>query len=40
MGQKYVISPWMDETMRKTYDDMLGYLEVFNKCGELCQNRE
>ena len=37
MGQKYVISPWMDETMRKTYDDMLGYLEVFNKCGELCQ---
>lgn len=37
MGQKYVISPWMDESMRKTYDDMLGYLEVFNKCGELCQ---
>ena len=37
MGQHYVISPWMDETMRKTYDDMLGYLEVFNKCGELCQ---
>jgi len=37
MGQHYVISPWMDETMRKTYDDMLGYLEVFSKCGELCQ---
>ena len=37
MGQKYVISPWMDESMRKTYDDMLGYLEVFNKCGVLCQ---
>jgi len=37
MGQKYVISPWMDETMRKTYDDMLRYMEVFNKCGELCQ---
>ena len=37
MGQKYVISPWMDESMRKTYDDMLSYLEVFNKCGELCQ---
>jgi sugar phosphate isomerase/epimerase len=37
MGQKYVISPWMDESMRKTYDDMLAYLEVFNKCGVLCQ---
>ncbi len=37
MGQKYVISPWMDESMRKTYDDMVSYLEVFNKCGELCQ---
>jgi len=37
MGQKYVISPWMDETMRKNYDDMLRYMEVFNKCGELCQ---
>ena len=37
MGQKYVISPSMDETMRKTYDDMVGYMEVFNLCGELCQ---
>jgi len=37
MGQKYVISPSMEESMRKTYDDMLRYMEVFNKCGELCQ---
>jgi len=37
MGQKYVISPWMDESMRKTYDDMVSYLDVFNRCGELCQ---
>ncbi len=37
MGQKYVISPWMDESMRKTYDDLLRYLDVFNKCGDLCQ---
>lgn len=36
MGQQYVISPWMDESMRKSYDDLLGYLEIFNKCGELC----
>ena len=37
MGQQYVISPWMDESMRKTYDDLVAYLEVFNKCGELCR---
>lgn len=37
MGQKYVISPWMDESMRKTYDDYLRYLDVFSKSGELCQ---
>jgi sugar phosphate isomerase/epimerase len=37
MGQKYVISPWMDESMRKTYDDLLRYLDVFAKSGELCQ---
>ena len=37
MGQKYVISPWMDESMRKTYDDMVSYLDVFNLSGELCR---
>lgn len=36
LGQKYVVSPSMDESMRKTYDDFMGYMEVFNKCGELC----
>ena len=37
MGQKYVISPWFDEELRKTYDGMLQFLEVFNKSGALCQ---
>jgi sugar phosphate isomerase/epimerase len=37
MGQKYVVSPWMDESLRKNYDDMVRYMEVFNKSGELCQ---
>ena len=37
MGQMYVISPWMDESMRKTYDDMARYLDVFNLSGDLCQ---
>lgn len=36
LEQKYVVSPSMDESMRGTYDDFMGYMEVFNKCGELC----
>jgi sugar phosphate isomerase/epimerase len=36
LGQKYVVSPWMDESMRKNYDDFKHYMDVFNKCGELC----
>jgi len=36
-GQQYVISPWLDESLRRTYDDLLRYMEVFNKCGELCK---
>ena len=37
MQQEYVVSPWMDTSMRETYDDFLKYMEVFNKCGELCK---
>ena len=37
VGQAYVISPWLDEGLRKNYDDLLGFLDVFNKCGELCK---
>lgn len=37
MGQNYVISPSMDKAMHQTYDDMLLYMDVFNKCGDLCQ---
>jgi sugar phosphate isomerase/epimerase len=37
VGQQYVISPWLDESRRKTYDDLLGYMDIFNKCGELCK---
>ena len=37
MGQKYVISPWLDESYRKNYDDLKKYMEVFNKSGELCK---
>ena len=37
MGQQYVVSPWLDESLRRTYDDLLRFMEVFNKCGELCK---
>lgn len=35
-GQEFVISPWLDESLRKTTDDLKRYMEVFNKSGELC----
>jgi len=37
VGQRYVISPWLDESMRKTFDDFKRYMDVFNKSGELCK---
>jgi sugar phosphate isomerase/epimerase len=35
-GQLYVISPWLDDQYRKSADDLKGFMEVFNKSGELC----
>ena len=37
LGQSYVISPWMDEKLRSTYDGLMMQLDVFNKSGELCK---
>ena len=37
LQQKYVVSPSMDESMRKTYDDFKRYMDIFNKSGELCK---
>ncbi len=39
LEQKYVVSPSMDETMRNNYDDFKHYMDIFNKCGELCKRR-
>jgi sugar phosphate isomerase/epimerase len=36
-GQKFVISPWLDEALRKTASDLKRQMDIFNKCGELCQ---
>lgn len=37
MGQRFVISPWLDESLRTNYDDFKNYMDVFNKSGELCK---
>ncbi len=37
MGQQYVVSPWLDESLRQTYDDLLRFMDVFNRAGELCK---
>ena len=38
VGQKYVISPSLEKSLRQTYDDMKRYMDVFNKSGELCKS--
>ncbi|MDQ3290548.1 MAG: TIM barrel protein [Bacteroidota bacterium] len=37
VGQEFVISPWMDESLRQDYDGLMRFLDVFNQCGELCK---
>lgn len=37
VGQRAVISPWLDESLRKDYDGLVSFLDKFNKCGELCK---
>jgi sugar phosphate isomerase/epimerase len=36
-GQKYLISPWLDDSLRKNMNDFKAYMDVFNKSGTLCQ---
>jgi sugar phosphate isomerase/epimerase len=37
VGQKYVISPWLDENLRTDPDKLKKMMDQFNKCGELCK---
>jgi sugar phosphate isomerase/epimerase len=37
MDQRFVVSPWLDNSFWSSYDALMGFLYVFNKCGELCQ---
>lgn len=39
LGQRWVVSPSMDNSMRKNYDDFKKYMDVFNKSGELCRKK-
>jgi sugar phosphate isomerase/epimerase len=36
-GQQYVISPSMDSSFYETEDALKHFMDVFNKCGELCK---
>lgn len=36
-GQRYVVSPWLDASLRTNYDGLVSFMDVFNKCGELCK---
>lgn len=35
-GQQYVVSPWLDAAIYQTEDSLKKFMEVFNRCGELC----
>lgn len=37
VGQELVISPSLESGLRKSKDEMLRFMEVFNKSGELCK---
>jgi len=37
VGQQYVISPWLDESLRTDMDGLKKFMDQFNKCGELCK---
>jgi sugar phosphate isomerase/epimerase len=37
VGQIYVISPSMEEAARKSHDELVKFMDIFNKSGELCQ---
>jgi sugar phosphate isomerase/epimerase len=38
VGQRYVISPWLDESLRTDMDGLKRFMDQFNKSGELCKS--
>ena len=39
VGQHYVVSPWLDDSLRNDMTTFKTYMDVFNKCGELCKKQ-
>ena len=39
VGQEYVISPWLDASLRNNESDFKHFMDVFNKSGELCKKQ-
>jgi sugar phosphate isomerase/epimerase len=37
MGQSFVISPWLEESKRKSMNDLQAFMEIFNRSGEFCK---
>jgi len=37
LGQQYVVTPWLEDSIRATYDEFRYFMDVYNKCGELCK---
>jgi len=37
VGQKYIISPGLDDDLKKDENAFKSFMEVFNKCGQLCK---
>lgn len=36
-GQDFVICPWLDQKIWSDYDKLMGFMEIYNKSGELCK---
>ncbi len=38
-GQEYIISPWLDISLRKDFDELKKFLEGFNAAGAYCKSQ-
>jgi sugar phosphate isomerase/epimerase len=37
LGQQYVVTSWLEESIRASYDEFRYFMDVYNRCGELCK---
>jgi len=38
VGQEFVISPWLDVSLRNNESDFKNFMDIFNKSGQLCKS--